>query len=230
MRDRTCPVMLFAAGLGTRMAPLTDLRPKPLIEVGGHALLDHALALVRDAGLGPVVANTHYMAGMLQPVLTARRIAISHEPHLLDTGGGLRRALPLLGEGPVVTLNTDSVWSGPNPITRLLAAWDPKRMDAILSLIHLDSAIGHSGLGDFSIDAEGRLTRGRGLVYCGLQVIKTEALEPLKEDVFSLNQVWDALAARMRLFGVVHDGCWCDVGRPESIALAEAMLAEAADV
>jgi len=222
--SRPPPAMLFAAGRGTRMAPLTDSLPKPLIRVAGRPLLDHALDLLRDAGLTRIVANTHYLAERIQPDLKARGVAWSHEPDLLETGGGMRKAVPLLGPGPVVTLNTDCVWNGPNPVTQLLAAWRPATMDALLILVPPHHALGHTGAGDFTRDGDGRLTRAPGLVYAGVQMIKTDRLYEIADAAFSLNRLWDMMAADGRLFGVPYTGRWCDVGRPESIALAEAML------
>lgn len=221
MRDRPGAVMLFAAGLGTRMRPLTADRPKALVEVAGRTLLDHALAQV-PAGMGRV-ANTHYRADVIAPVLAERMIAGSHEPDLLDTGGGLKAARALLGPGPVVTLNTDAVWTGPSPIETLLAAWDPRRMGALLVTVEAPRAQGH-GTGDFDIAGDGRLTRGRDGVYTGAQIIDPAVLDRIDAEAFSLNLAWDILAAEGRLFGVRHPGGWCDVGRPENIELAEAML------
>lgn len=218
------PVMLFAAGKGTRMAPLTDDRPKPMVEVAGRPLVDHALDLVRAAGLRRVVANTHYRPKTLEAHLAARNVRISREPALLDTGGGLRKALPLLGPGPVVTLNCDAVWRGGNPIADLLAAWQPGQMEALLALIHPKNAIGHPGAGDFRIDAQGRLSRGPGMIYTGAQILATDRLAAVAAPAFSLNRIWDEMAAKGRLFGVTFKGRWCDVGQPDSVRLAEAML------
>ena len=224
-------VMLFAAGFGKRMAPLTDTRPKPLIEVAGRPLLDHALALVDDAGLSRVVVNTHYRGDQIAAHLAARpEIAISQEvPDILETGGGLRAALPLLGAGPVFTLNTDAIWTGANPLSALRDAWDPERMDALVMLIARERANGHGGAGDFVADAEGRLTRGPGAIYAGAQILRTDGLAEIGEPVFSLNLLWDRMIARGRLFGLAHAGGWCDVGRPSSIALAERLLADPVD-
>lgn len=226
----TLPAMLFAAGFGTRMRPLTDDRPKPLIEVAGRPLIDHALALARGAGLSPLVANAHYKAGMLTDHLLPQGVQVSHEtPEILDTGGGLRAALPILGEGPVVTLNTDAIWAGPNPVSLLLEAWDPARMDALLILVPPENAVGRDGPGDFVMDTEGRLTRGAGHVYGGIQIVKTEGLAAIPDAAFSLNLLWDAMIPVGRLHGLLYPGRWCDVGHPGGIALAEEML-KAADV
>lgn len=223
-------VMLFTAGFGTRMDPLTRDRPKPLIPVGGRTLLDHALAVVDGAGASRIVANLHYLPDQIVRHLAGRPdVAFSAETdRILETGGGLRQALPLLGEGPVVTLNTDAVWTGANPIVELRRAWRPDRMDGLLLLVPRPRATGHQGAGDFDLDPEGRLRRGRGFVYTGAGIVRTEGLARIADPVFSLNRLWDDMAAAGRLFGTLHAGGWCDVGRPESIALAESLLAEAA--
>ncbi len=226
------PLMLFAAGLGTRMGALTADRPKPLIEVGGRALIDHALAQIDAAGPRRMVANLHYRPKMIRAHLAQRDdIAFSEETAArLETGGGLRHALPLLGPGPVMTLNTDAVWTGPNPLATLQAAWDPARMDALLLLVPPERATGHTGAGDFTVAPDGRLSRGRGAVYTGAQIIVTTDLAAEPEPAFSLNRVWDLIAARGRLFGAFHSGGWADVGHPGAIPLAEALLREGGDV
>ena len=223
--------MLFAAGRGTRMGALTETRPKPMIEVAGRPLIDHALGLADAAGTAPIVVNLHHLGAQIARHLAARPIALSWEPVLLETGGGLRRALPLLGAGPVMTLNADAVWTGANPLQQLAAAWDGARMDALLLLAPRAQARGHSGTGDFVLDGEGRIARAAGAeapVYLGAQIIRTEGLAEIGDEVFSLNRLWDRMIARGRAFGLIHQGGWCDVGRPEGIAEAEALLAEAA--
>lgn len=228
MRDRPQAVMLFAAGFGTRMRPLTDDRPKPLIPVAGRALIDHALDIVDDYGAARIVANTHYMAEALAAHLSGRDVALSHEaPRILDTGGGLRHALPLLGPGPVLTMNTDAVWRGPNPLTLAARAWDGARMDALLLCLPATRAAGHDGPGDFALDADGRLIRGGDLVFTGVQVIRPDILSDIPAAAFSLNVVWDRLARAGRLFGAPYPGDWCDVGHPGGIALAERMIGNA---
>jgi MurNAc alpha-1-phosphate uridylyltransferase len=230
MRNDPDALMLFAAGFGTRMAPLTDQRPKPLIPVAGRALIDHALD--QADGVGRVVVNLHYRPEMIRAHLTGRpNIAFSPElDTILETGGGLLQALPLLGPGPVYTLNTDAVWTGPPALATLAAAWRPDLMDALLLLVPPDRAVGHRGKGDFLIGTDGRLTRGAGLIYGGAQVIRTDGLAAVGRRVCSLNLVWDRMIEAGRLYGVVHSGGWCDVGRPDCIPLAEAMLAGAPDV
>ncbi|GAB4549519.1 MAG: nucleotidyltransferase family protein [Ruegeria sp.] len=227
MTKRPQAVMLFAAGFGTRMRELTRTRPKPLIPVAGRPLIDHALDLTSAVRPRRVVANLHYLADQLADHLTPRGVLLSHEqPDILETGGGLRAALPLLGPGPVFTMNTDAIWSGPNPLELLQAAWDPARMDALLICVPIAQTIGHAGPGDFRIDPQGRLERGPGHVYGGIQILKTDGLADIPEKSFSLNVLWDRMHRDGRLFGLQYPGRWCDVGRPEGIALAEEMLAD----
>ena len=223
------PAMLFAAGLGTRMGALTADRPKPLIHVSGATLLDHALTLTDVPCVERRVVNVHYKAQMIRDHLADLDIASSAEDPLLETGGGLRHALPLLGTGPVITLNTDAIWLGPQPVTTLCAAWKPQ-MEALLMLVPKTHVRGHSGPGDFTRSMDGRLHRAPDLIYSGLQIIRTDSLPDVTDAAFSLNVVWNQMAARRGLYGVVFDGKWCDVGRPEAIPLAEALLRENADV
>ncbi|TKW66846.1 MAG: nucleotidyltransferase family protein [Paracoccus denitrificans] len=219
--------MIFAAGKGTRMAPLTDRMPKPLIPVAGRNLLDRAIEMGREAGAKRIVVNTHYLGQQIHDHLDGSDVVISDEGALLlETGGGLRKALPLLGDGPVMTLNPDVIWTGPNPLSALLAAWDPQQMDALLMVVHHDRARGRVGPGDFSLDDSGRITRKGDCVYAGCQIVKPDLLAGIKEDVFSLNRLWDLMIAEGRAYGIVHSGGWCDLGRPETIPIAEAMLDE----
>jgi MurNAc alpha-1-phosphate uridylyltransferase len=218
------PLMLFAAGLGTRMRPLTDAMPKPLIPVAGRTLLDRALDLGREAGAGPIVVNTHYLGHQIAAHLAGREVAISSEAGtILDTGGGLRQALPLLGPGPVMTLNPDVVWSGPNPLSALNAAWR-EDMGALLMLVPLARAAARQGGGDFALDAQGKISRQGDFVYGGAQIIRPDRLADIPDRVFSLNRLWDLLIADGRAHGIVHRGGWCDVGYPQAIPLAEEML------
>lgn len=221
------PLMVFAAGFGTRMGDLTRDRPKPLIEVAGRPLLDHALDLCDAPFIGNRVINLHYRGDQIARHLQGRAIALSWEDPILETGGGLRAALPLLGDGPVMTLNTDAVWTGQNPLSELAAHWDDRRMDALLLLAPADQALGHGGTGDFLLDKDGRSSRAKGMpgpVYLGAQILRTDGLAAIDEKVFSVNLLWDRMIAEGRAFGLIHQGGWCDVGRPESIALAEGML------
>lgn len=220
------PLMIFAAGKGTRMAPLTDHTPKPLLRVGGQTLLDRALDLAAGAGVGPVVVNTHHLGDQIRDHIAGREIAISDESaQLLETGGGLRKALPLLGKGPVITMNPDVIWTGANPIRSLLDAWDA-RMDALLMLVPLTRTHGRQGGGDFSLGPGNQLIRKGDLVYGGAQIIRPDRLAEIGDQAFSLNRLWDLLIAQGRAFGTVHPdpGAWCDVGRPDCIPLAEGLL------
>ena len=228
MRPLPPSLMLFAAGFGTRMGAMTAARPKPLIPVAGKPLIDHALTLADEAGITHIVANTHYLPDQIAAHLAPRGIALSHEtPAILETGGGLKAALPLLGSNPVLTLNTDAVWTGANPLSQLIAAWDGARMDGLLLLLPAADAKGHTGTGDFLMDADGRLTRAKGAtgaVYLGAQMLRTDGLSDITAEVFSLNLLWDRMIATGRLFGLIHAGGWCDVGRPEGITQAETLL------
>lgn len=217
--------MLFAAGFGTRMGALTANRPKPLIEVAGKALIDHALALVQEYGAETIVANLHYHPDQIEAHLRGSGVLFSREePEILETGGGVRAALPLLGGGPLVTMNTDAVWRGPNPLRCLADHWAPDRMDALLLCVPRDNATGHTGKGDFKIADSGQITRGPGLIYSGVQIIKPDLLASIEDRCFSLNLLWDRMLRDGRLCGLAYPGRWCDVGRPEGIALAETML------
>lgn len=225
--------MLMAAGFGARMGALTASRPKPLIPVAGRTLLDHAMAVADAAGITRRVVNTHYLGDQIAAHLQSRDVAISDESgQILETGGGLKNALPLLGSNPVLVLNTDCIFTGANPLTTLLQAWDATRMDGLLLLLPGGQAR-RAMPDDFILSAMGRLHRANGAaghVYIGAQLLRTDDLAAISQPVFSLNLVWDRMIARGRLFGVVHTGGWCDVGRPDGIAEAEALLAGAADV
>ena len=217
-------VMLFAAGFGTRMGDLTAHRPKPLINVAGRPLLDHALDLT--TGVQTRVVNAHYHADQIVSYLADRDIAVSVElPEILDTGGGLKQALPLLDKTPVFTLNTDAVWSDTRALSILAKAWKPDRMDALLLCVPMGRAVGRRGGGDFTLAANGAITWGGDVVYTGAQIMKTDRLAEIQRTAFSLRDVWQAMAEDGRLFGTTYPGFWCDVGHPEGIVLAEEMLA-----
>lgn len=223
-------LMLFAAGLGTRMRPLTEDLPKPLIPVAGKALIDHALDQRGDLPLR-CVANAHYRADQLAAHLAGSGVALSREDdQLLDTGGGLSAALPLLGPGPVFTLNTDAVWNGPAALPLLAQHWDSTRMKALLLCVPKTRARGHKGQGDFMSDPQGRGAPGPGLIYTGAQILSPDVLSEIDTPVFSLTEVWRRLIARGTLYITEYPGLWCDVGQPDSIPLAEDMLQEATHV
>ena len=226
--------MLFAAGFGTRAGTLTSDRPKPLLPAGGKPLIDHALAVIEQAGVERCVVNVHYRAEMISRHLAGRRgIILSPEfPDILETGGGLLAALPLLGPEPVYTLNSDVVWRGPNPLAALEEAWPISGAGAVLLLSPPALALAHSGKGDFVLDGSGRIRRcgagEDGLVYAGAQIIRTDGLKGHGRRVFSLNLEWDRLAERGELFGTVHEGEWIDAGTPEGLRLAQEVAAGAA--
>jgi len=230
--------MVLAAGLGTRMRPLTDDRPKALVEVAGRSLIDHVLDRLAKGGVERAVVNVHYFADRLEAHLAGRlrpRVIISDERGaLLETGGGLKKARPLLGEAPVLVANIDSVWTEPGEpaVARLLRAWDPGRMDALMLLVPLAEASGFEGPGDFFMAEDGRLSfRGEAsaapFAFMGLHIAKPQLVDAEPEGPFSLAAVWRRLAARGRLHGVVFDGFWMHVGDPAARAAAERRLAEA---
>ena len=217
--------MIFAAGFGTRMGALTADMPKPLVNVAGRPMIDRAVELARAAGIKNLTANLHYKHEMLADHLAPQDMQLSLElPDVLDTGGGLLHALPLMGVAPIFTLNPDAVWHGPNPLPLLRRAWDPAKMDGLLMLIQPQNAHDHTGKGDFLTDPDGRLSRGAGMVYSGAQIIKTDLLYTIEEKVFSLNKLWDLMLSNRRLFGLNYPGSWCDIGSPEGLKTAERML------
>ncbi|GGX39710.1 nucleotidyltransferase [Tateyamaria omphalii] len=217
--------MIFAAGFGTRMKHLTRSQPKPMISVAGKPLIDHALDLANAVQPQRVVINLHYLPAVLEAHLDDRPVTTLREhPDILETGGGLRNALPLLKSNPVLTLNPDAVWAGPNPLRLLLDTWDPIRMDALLTCVPLSRVHGRDSRGDFHLDKDGRLHRGGDMVYGGAQLMKTELLNNVEDNAFSLNVPWSMMAERGRLFGLPYPGHWCDVGHPAGIVIAENML------
>jgi MurNAc alpha-1-phosphate uridylyltransferase len=230
--------MIMAAGKGTRMMPLTANRPKPLIEVGGIALLDHVLDHLRDAGVGKIVVNVHYCAEQVEQHLAVSAadldVRISDERDLLcDTGGGLVRALPLISDDPFICVNADNWWTngGENALSQLMAQWDDARMDVLMLLIPLETAYNSQGIGDFNMDADGRLSRRQGdapasYVWTGIQMLSKRLIVDPPADVFSTNIFWDRAIAQGRCIGIVHDGLWFDVGYPAAIAATQAKLAE----
>jgi MurNAc alpha-1-phosphate uridylyltransferase len=220
--------MIFAAGFGTRMGALTADRPKPMLEIAGRTMIDRAIDIGVAAGCAPILANTHYLADVITPKLTARGIGISHEPVILDTGGGLKAALPRLGDSHVATLNPDVAWSGPNPLRHLLDTPWPEDAGALLLLIPEDRALGRSGPGDFALGEDGRLARKGAFIYTGTQLIDAAAVRSTPGEVFSLNATWTMLAAEGRLYGTVYPGRWCDAGSPEGLHAADALLRERA--
>lgn len=216
-------IMIFAAGFGTRMGALTRDLPKPMLPLGGEPMFNHAHALAKTAGLSRIVANTHYLSDRIEPHLRALGVTISNEsPDILETGGGLKAALPLLGPGPVFTLNPDAAWRGPNPLEILKSAWRPS-MSALLLLIPIDKAQSPRETGDFSLE-HGEIRRDGPYLYTGAQIVRTDRLHEIAARSFSLNRYWDRLAESGPLNGVVYPGQWCDIGTPEGLAAAERVL------
>jgi MurNAc alpha-1-phosphate uridylyltransferase len=239
MSSATPPIgtaMVLAAGLGKRMRPLTATRPKPLVEVAGKALLDHVLDRLRSAGIGKVVVNAHYLADALEAHLARKAtdldVRISDERALLlETGGGVAKALPLIDEDHFLIANSDNLWiDGPvDAIDLLASSWDDAAMDALLLLVPLARANCHSGMGDFHMDGVGRIARRRPsrvapFVFTGVQIVSKRLFHDLPEGAFSFNLLWDRAIAEGRAFGLVHQGLWFDVGTPPAIARTEMLL------
>lgn len=229
--------MVLAAGLGTRMRPLTLTRPKPLIAVAGKAIIDYGFDRLRAAGVSRAVVNVHYLPEQIEAWAARQsspRISISDErAELLDTGGGIAHALPLLGTRPFFVINSDCFWiDGAVPaLERLRAAWDGARMDCLLLVAPLARTVGYDGKGDFVGDAQGRLSRraaatGEPLAYIGAYLVHPRLFAGAPSGKFSMNVLWDRAIAAGRLFGLVHDGLWLHVGTPEAIALAETAMAQ----
>jgi N-acetyl-alpha-D-muramate 1-phosphate uridylyltransferase len=230
--------MVMAAGLGTRMRPLTAVRPKPLIEVAGQPLLDHILDRLRAAGIKRIVVNVHYLADALEAHLARKAgdldVLVSDERGLLlETGGGVTKALDLIGDDRFLVVNGDNLWvDGPVDAIDLLAArWDEAAMDALLLVVPLARAHCHGGRGDFHMDAMGRIGRRKPgkiapFVYTGIQLVSRRLFEEAPEGPFSTNILWDRAIAAGRAYGLVHQGLWFDIGTPAAIAQTEAVLAE----
>ncbi|HLC08807.1 MAG TPA: nucleotidyltransferase family protein [Methyloceanibacter sp.] len=229
---RAKTAMVLAAGQGARMRPLTDKIPKPLVTLAGRALIDHVLDRLMAARVEKAVVNVHYLADQIEAHLRSRRqpeIIVSDERDLLlDTGGGVKRALPLLGDGPFFIHNSDSVWSeGVTPaLDAMLRQWDPERMDCLLLLAPLASSLGYSGKGDFSMTPDGRLAR-RGerqvvpFTFAGVSLCDRRLFETAPNGRFSLNLLWDRSLQAGRLFGIRLEGRWMHVGTPEALNEAE---------
>jgi N-acetyl-alpha-D-muramate 1-phosphate uridylyltransferase len=234
--------MIMAAGKGTRMMPLTADRPKPLIEVVGVALLDHVLDHLRAAGVGKVVINAHYRAEQVEAHMAASardfQVTISDERELLlDTGGGLVRALPLISDDPFLCVNADNWWTdnGPSALLRLMDAWDDATMDVLMLLVPFEKANNSQGQGDFDMDLDGRLARRQpeatgAYVWTGIQMLAKRLIVDPPAEVFSTNVFWDRAIVAGRCFGLVHEGLWFDVGYPAAIGKTERKLRQDAVV
>jgi len=232
--------MLMAAGLGKRMRPLTATRPKPLVKVAGQPLIDHALDRIEAAGISRIVVNAHYLADTVEAHLRARGrrhpdlayLMSDERAQLLETGGGLMKAAPLLGDKPFLCANSDNIWiDGPqNSISLLAKRWNDERMDALLLLVCHARAHCHRGLGDFHMDAQGLLSRRRPgrvapFVFTGVQILSPRLLVDPPGDVFSTNIFWNRAIAAGRAYGMSHQGLWFDVGTPAALPVVEAVIA-----
>ena len=228
--------MILAAGFGVRMRPLTNDRPKPLIEVAGKPLIDYGFDRLREAGVQKAVVNGHYRAAQIlqwsQQQAAPEVVFSDEQAEILDTGGGIAKALPLLGRLPFFVLNSDSFWlDGRVPaLSRLRAAWDDATMDCLLLLCHVDRTIGYDGRGDFRLERDGRLSRQQGsgaLAYIGGYLVHPRLFRNAPPGKFSMNVLWDQAISESRLHGIAHSGKWFHVGTPDAVGLAEAELAKA---
>ncbi len=236
MSSKATQAMVLAAGLGTRMAPLTDVTPKPLIKVAGKALIDHALDRFADAGIAEAVVNVHYLADQVERHVAKRdapRITLSDERDaLLETGGGLKKARRFFGDAPIYCTNTDAILIDAGELEScalLQQTWNDSEMDALLLLAPIDRASGYDGAGDFSRGEDGRIAFRAGPsaphVFTGLQLISPRLIDAGPDGAFSTKLLWDLAASKGRLFGAVHTGDWLHVGDPGGLAVAEKRLA-----
>lgn len=233
---RPTDAMVLAAGLGTRMKPITDVKPKPLVEVGGRTLIDHVLDRLADAGIERAVVNVHHHPDQMVAHLKGRaapRVAISDERDaLLDSGGGVAKALPMLEGEAVFILNADTFWldGASQNLANMAAAWDSDRMDALLLVAALTASVGFDGAGDFSFTPDGRLRRRAErqvspFAYAGVAIMSRAAFDGAPEGPFSLNRLWNEAIERDRLFGLRLDGLWLHVGTPQAIVEADEAIA-----
>jgi N-acetyl-alpha-D-muramate 1-phosphate uridylyltransferase len=229
--------MVLAAGLGKRMRPITDTIPKPLVRISGKTLLDWGLDALAAAGVTKAIVNVHYFPQQIVAHVAARsrpQVLISDESDgLLDSAGGIVKALPQLGDAPFFILNADTFWidSGRSNLERLALAWDSSRTDILIMLAELESATGHSGGTDFLLAADGRLARSKGapdgLIYAGAAIVHPRIFAGAAATPHSLNLYFDRAIAQARLFGMRMDGHWITVGTPDAIPLAEQAVAVA---
>lgn len=235
MTDKVTTAMVLAAGLGTRMRPLTNDKPKPLVTLAGRTLLDHMLDRLVEAKVERAIVNVHYFPEQMEAHLSKRRdldIVVSNErAQLMETGGGVKQARPLLGDDPIFHVNTDSVWIGDHALTKLAAQFDPARMGALLLLVPMHNVIGLETNGDFKLAPDGRITHrfddpSADLAWMGVQIIDPKIVDPEPLEPFSFRRVWKRLWEEGRLYGVLFDGFWLHVGDPAARDAAEARLAE----
>ncbi len=230
--------MILAAGLGKRMRPANNQKPKPLVEVGGRTLIDRAIDRLTDVGVETIVVNLHYKADQIRAHLGNRTdvdIVFSDETEaLMDTGGGVAKALPLLGEEPFFTHNSDSIWleGMGSTLANMAAHWDPENMDALMLMAPTVTSMGYDGKGDFEMDDSGRLMRREearvaAFVWAGVQIVHPRLFDNHPSGAFSTNVLWDRAIDAGRLFGVRHEGIWMHVGSPDGLTRAEELLSAA---
>jgi MurNAc alpha-1-phosphate uridylyltransferase len=223
--------MILAAGLGTRMRPLTDTMPKPLISVAGKSMLERAFEHLKTAKVTNIVVNTHYLSSLIVEHVKElhSQTLISYEDILLETGGGINKALPLLGNDPFFVLNGDSIWTGTTSLTYMEKRWEGDQMDALLLIIPREKAHGYEGLGDFFMDSNGRLSRPKGgqsapYVYIGAQLLSPHHFQNVPYGPFSINFLWDRALNDGRLYGHIHEGEWFHISTPQDLAKYEPMI------
>ena len=230
--------MVLAAGLGTRLRPITDTMPKPLVPIAGKPMIDYGLDALADAGVKRAVVNVHHFADQMTAHLANRtepEIILSDETdQLMNSGGGLAKGLKLLGRAPVLVMNADLFWIGEKPgektnLQRLAEAFDPERMDMLMLCVRLEDTTGHNGKKDFSMGADGRLTRyrdedGNPVVYAGAIAMMSALLDDAPDNAFNLNIYFDRAIEKGRLFGLMLKGHWITVGTPDAIDAAETVI------
>jgi len=232
--------MVFAAGKGTRMRPLTNAIPKSLVPVANKALIDYSIENLKKSGIKNIVVNTHYMPGKITSHLqdiehSSIELTISHEPEILETGGGILKALPLLNRDAFFTVNSDVILSDKKDTTpalkRLADTWDPNQMDILLLLCPTKKAIGYDGNGDFALDNKNKITSPGGkkpYVYTGIQIIHKRLFENCQDEVFSVNTFYRK--PNIKVYGIVHEGDWLHIGDMDSIKKAEDWLANHSNI
>ncbi|MEH6494593.1 MAG: nucleotidyltransferase family protein [Pseudomonas marincola] len=237
MENKISSAMILAAGLGRRLRPLTDTTPKPLIKVAGKALIDYSFDLLRGAGISKAVVNCHYLADQIEAhveTVTDLEITVSDERGaLLETGGGVQKALPLLGSGPFAVLNSDVIIRDGHD-TSLKAAvdyWDPKTMDVLLLLQPKETAVGYDGSGDYQMSETGELSRCAAggeapFIFSGIQIINPELFMNIEPGKFSMNVIFDKAQAQGRLFGLRHPGQWLHAGTEAALNIIEKKIRE----
>ncbi len=223
--------MILAAGRGLRMQPLTNKLPKPLVVVAGKTLLARTFDHLNKLQISKIVVNCHYLAPLLENFVKTNypETFISHEENLLDSGGGIKKALPLLGEEPFFTLNGDSIWSHSESLRAMGKVWNETEMDALLLLLPKEKAYGYLGRGDFYMSSKGKLSRPDSdsmapFVYIGVQLVSPRLFQPAPEGPFSVNLLWDEALQKGRLYGYVHEGEWFHISTPQDLQKYEPLI------